>query len=126
MAVASLLLAAGVELPSFQIIPLVASIYNFGALIAYFYVNAAAIALRFKEPGGAGWKMPLNVTVHRRGVPYKVSVIPFLGIAFTAVIWVILVASNPVGRIAGTAWFAIGVAGYLIYQKFKRGRKTDG
>ena len=122
--VACLLLALGVELPTFQIIPLIASVYNFGALIAYFYVNAAAIKLRFKEPVQPGWKMPLNVTVHRGGKPYQVSVIPFIGIAFTAVIWVILVASNPGGRIVGAAWFIIGIAGYLIYQKRKGGTKV--
>ena len=123
--VACLLLAFGVELPNFQILPLIASVYNFGALIAYFYVNAAAITLRFKEPVKEGWKMPLNVTVHRNGKPYQVSVIPFIGIAFTAAIWLILVTTNPGGRIAGVVWFAIGIAGYLIYQRRNRGRKAD-
>jgi len=124
-AVACLLLAFGVELSTFQIIPLIASVYNFGALIAYFYVNAAAIVLRIKEPAHEGWRMPLNFTVHRAGRPYQVSIIPFIGLAFTAVIWLILVASNPGGRVAGTVWFVIGVAGYLIYQKWKRGRTPD-
>ncbi len=124
-AVACLLLAFGVELSTYQIIPLIASVYNFGALIAYFYVNAAAIVLRFKEPTQKGWKMPLNVTVHRAGIPYRVSIIPFIGIAFTALIWLILVATNPDGRVAGAAWFAIGIAGYLIYQKWKGRRKAD-
>lgn len=124
-AVACLLLAAGVELSTFQIIPLIASVYNFGALIAYFYVNAAAIALRFKEPVHEGWKMPLNVTVHRRGRPYQVSLIPFIGLVFTAAIWLILVESNPDGRVAGVAWFAIGIAGYLIYRRWKGGHKAD-
>ena len=124
-AVACLLLAAGVELSTLQIIPLIASVYNFGALIAYFYVNAAAIALRFQEPAHRGWRMPLNFTVHRRGQPYQVSIIPFIGIAFTAAIWVILVANNPEGRVAGTAWFAIGIAGYLIYQRMMSRRKPN-
>jgi basic amino acid/polyamine antiporter, APA family len=125
-AVACLLLALGVELSTFQILPLIASVYNFGALIAYFYVNAAAIVLRFKEPAHEGWKMPLNITVHRGGTPYRVSVIPVIGIVFTAIIWLILVASNPDGRVAGAAWFAIGIAGYLIYQKWKGGRNPVG
>ena len=124
-AVACLLLAAGVELSTFQIIPLIASVYNFGALIAYFYVNAAAIALRFKDPSHQGWRMPLNITVRRHGEAYKVSLIPFVGIAFTAVIWLILVANYPGGRVAGTIWFAIGIAGYLIYRKWKGGAKAD-
>ena len=124
-AVACLLLLVGVELQTYEILPLIASVYNIGALIAYFYVNAAAITLRFKDPPKEGWKMPLNVTVHRGGIPYRVSVIPFIGLVFTAAIWLILVASNPEGRVAGTAWFVIGIAGYLIYQRWKRGRKPD-
>jgi basic amino acid/polyamine antiporter, APA family len=124
-AVACLLLALGVELSNYQILPLIASVYNFGALIAYFYVNAAAIALRFKEPTQAGWKMPLNVTLHRGGKAFQVSIIPFIGIVFTAVIWLILVDSSPGGRIAGALWFVIGIAGYLIYQRWKRGGKSD-
>lgn len=122
-AVACLLLAVGIELPNLKLIPLIASVYNFGALIAYFYVNAAAIALRFKDSGQAGWRMPLNFTVHRGGKPYKVSAIPFIGIAFTAAIWLILVASSPEGRVVGAAWFVVGISGYLIYQKWK-GRRT--
>jgi APA family basic amino acid/polyamine antiporter len=124
--VACLLLAANVELSTFQILPVIASVYNFGALIAYFYVNAAAITLRFKDPERRGWKMPLNLHVKRHGTVYQVSVIPFVGIIFTAAIWLILVAANPEGRIAGAAWFIIGISGYLIYQKWKGGRKPDG
>jgi basic amino acid/polyamine antiporter, APA family len=123
--IACLLLAAGVELTNFQILPLIASVYNFGALIAYFYVNAAAVVLRVKDPSKQGWKMPLNFTLKRGGQSYRVSVIPFVGLVATAAIWLILVSANPVGRNAGVAWFAIGIAGYLIYQKFKKEDKTD-
>jgi basic amino acid/polyamine antiporter, APA family len=126
-AIACLLLAAGVELPNVSLLPLIASIYNFGALVAYMYVNAAAITLRFKDPGREGWKMPLNFTVHRGGKPYQVSIIPFLGLASCFLIWLILVWFNPdpTARYYGTAWFAIGIAGYLMYQRFKGGRKAD-
>ena len=123
--IACLLLAAGVSLPSYNLLPLVASVYNFGALIAYMYVNAAAIVLRFKDPGREGWKMPLNVSIRRAGKAYSVSIIPFIGIVSSALIWSILVGLNPEGRNVGIAWFAIGIAGYLIYQRFKGGHKTD-
>lgn len=124
-AVACLLLLAGVSLPNYSILPLIASVYNFGALIAYIYVNAAAITLRFKDPGRQGWRMPLNITFHRGGKAYPVSIIPFIGIASTVLIWSILVGFNPEGRNFGVAWFAIGIGGYLIYQKYKGGRKAD-
>jgi basic amino acid/polyamine antiporter, APA family len=123
--IACLLLLAGVSLPNYSILPLIASVYNFGALIAYIYVNAAAIVLRFKDPGREGWRMPLNITIHRGGKAYPVSIIPFLGIISTVIIWSILVGFNPDGRNFGAAWFAIGITGFLIYQKYKGGHKPD-
>ncbi len=123
--IACLLLVAGVGLSNYNLLPLIASVYNFGALIAYMYVNAAAIVLRFKDPEREGWKMPLNFSVRRAGQVYRVSVIPIVGLISTVVIWVILVGFNPDGRNFGVAWFAVGIACYLIYQKYKGGRKTD-
>ncbi|MBI3840509.1 MAG: amino acid permease, partial [Thaumarchaeota archaeon] len=123
--IACLLLVAGVGLSNYSLLPLIASVYNFGALIAYMYVNAAAIVLRFKDPEREGWKMPLNITIRRAGQAYRVSIVPVIGLVSTVLIWFILVGVNPDGRNFGAAWFAIGIAGYLIYQKYKGGRKTD-
>ena len=123
--IACLLLVAGVGLANYQLLPLIASVYNFGALIAYMYVNAAAVVLRFKDPERPGWKMPLNFTVRRAGTVYRVSIIPLIGMVSTTVIWLILVAANPDGRNFGALWFVVGIAGYLIYQKRKGGRKPD-
>ena len=125
-AAACILLLAGVELENFQILPLIASVYNFGALIAYMYVNAAAILLRFKDPDREGWRMPLNFTVKRGGKSYQVSVIPMIGIVSTISIWLVLVGLNQLGAEFGVAWFAIGVAGYLIYQKRRGVKRADG
>ena len=123
--IACALLAVNLALPGGMLLDLITSIYNFGALVAYMYVNAAAIALRFKEPSRKGWRMPLNFTVRRRGEPYTVSLVPFVGLASAAIVWVIIVGLHPAGRLVGGAWFVIGIAGYLIYQKYKGGHKTD-
>lgn len=123
--IACLLLVAGAELPNYNLLPLIASVYNFGALIAYMYVNAAAIVLRVKDPERSGWIMPLNFPIGYRGKRYRISVIPFIGLISTVLIWLILVGVNPEGRTLGTAWFVVGIAGYLIYRKYKGGRKTD-
>ncbi len=123
--VACALLALNLALPGGVLIELITSIYNFGALVAYMYVNAAAIALRFKEPKRTGWKMPLNFTITRNGVPHSVSAIPFVGLASAMIVWFIIVGLHPTGRLVGTAWFIVGIAGYLIYQKYKGGHKAD-
>ena len=89
------------------------------------YVNAAAIVLRVKEPERTGWKMPLNLTVKIGRKPYQVSVIPIVGLISSFVVWVLIVGLHPTGRVIGTVWFAIGIAAYLIYQRYG-GRRKDG
>lgn len=121
--IACALLAFNLALPGGLLLDLITSIYNFGALVAYMYVNAAAISLRFKEPNRTGWKMPLNFNVRRKGNTYSVSLVPFFGLASAAIVWVIIVGLHPTGRLVGSAWFVIGIAGYIIYQKYKGGRK---
>ena len=123
--IASLLLAVYIALPGADLLDLITSIYNFGALVAYMYVNAAAIVLRVKEPGRTGWKMPLNLTVRIGDKPYQVSVIPVVGLVSSFVVWVLIVGLHPTGRVVGTVWFAIGIAAYLIYQRYRGGSK-DG
>ena len=123
--IACALLAVNLALPGGELIGLITSIYNFGALVAYMYVNAAAVALRFKDPDRKGWMMPLNFGVTRNGQRYRVSLVPIIGLASAAVVWIVLVGLHPVGRIIGTAWFVVGIAGYLIYQKYGGARKKD-
>jgi APA family basic amino acid/polyamine antiporter len=123
--VAIALLLATSLLSGTDILLLVASLYNFGALVAYMYVNAAAIALRFKEPGRRSWKMPLNFDVPWKGVTYSVSAIPIVGFVSTLTVWILIVGTHPGGRELGIAWFAVGIVGYLIYQrKLKKEREA--
>ncbi len=123
--VACALLAVNLALPGGVLLDLITSIYNFGALVAYMYVNAAAIALRFKEPNRTGWKMPLNFNVRRGGNTYTLSLIPFFGLASAMIVWFIIVGLHPTGRLVGSIWFIVGIAGYLIYQKWKSGGSHD-
>jgi APA family basic amino acid/polyamine antiporter len=123
--VACLLIAFNLALPGISLLDLITSIYNFGALVAYMYVNAAAIALRVKEPERKGWMMPLNLPVSYKGQRYRISIVPLIGLISAAVVWVIIVGLHPTGRLIGTIWFAVGIAGYLIYQKWRGGKKAD-
>ncbi len=115
--IAALILLAYSALPNIDLLDLVASLYNYGALVAYMYVNLAAIVLRIKEPGARAWKMPLNFRLTREGKDYEISVIPVFGFVSSLVVWFIIVGTHPVGRILGTAWFALGLVGYLLYQR---------
>jgi APA family basic amino acid/polyamine antiporter len=123
--VACLLLAFNLALPGISLLNLITSIYNFGALVAYMYVNAAAIALRVKEPGRKGWRMPLNFSIKHGEGQYSISVVPIVGLVSAAIVWFIIVGLHPTGRLVGSLWFAVGIAGYLIYQVVTKGRKTN-
>ncbi len=122
--VAVLLLFAYSALPGIDLLFLVTSLYNFGALIAYMYVNAAAIALRVKDPTKRAWKMPLNFMFPWRGKKFEISIIPVIGFLSSLIVWWIIVGTHPVGRAIGILWFAIGIAGYLIYRKKATGARV--
>jgi APA family basic amino acid/polyamine antiporter len=116
--IACALLLAYSALPGVDLLNLVASLYNFGALIAYMYVNASALALRIKDPGRAKWKMPLNfgIKMKRNGQSYEISVIPIVGFVSSLIVWVIIVGTHPLGRLIGALWFLAGIIGFLIYR----------
>jgi len=114
--IASLILLVYSLLPSSDLLDLVASLYNYGALVAYMYVNLAAIVLRIREPSEREWKMPLNFRLRRNGKAYEISIVPIMGFVSSLVVWFIIVGTHPVGRILGTVWFAVGLVGYLLYQ----------
>jgi APA family basic amino acid/polyamine antiporter len=118
--VACLILVSNLALPGDLLLQLVTSLYNFGALIAYMYVNLAAIVLRIKEPVRKGWIMPLNFNLVYKGKLYKVSVIPFIGFISSAVVWFFIVGLHETGRLIGTIWFIFGICLYLAYQYYRR------
>lgn len=123
--IASLILILNIALTGPELLNLIASLYNFGALVAYMYVNAAAIMLRFKEPARKSWKMPLNIHVRTKSGIYDVSLIPFIGFISSVVVWMIIVGTHPLGRIVGSIWFAIGILAYLIHKRMG-GRGNEG
>lgn len=116
--IAASILLFNIFLPGDELLDLVASLYNFGALIAYLYVNLSAVALRFKETEKAdSYKTPLNFGVNYHGRTVRVSLVSIIGVVSCAAMWVILVWTHPLGRVVGFAWFAVGVVMYFLYRR---------
>lgn len=119
-AIAAAVLLVNSFLPGEVLLNLVASLYNFGALISYIYVNLSGVALRFKEDNGsASYKAPLNLSIPYKGKLVKVSLISVIGLASCATMWFILIASHPLGRVVGFAWFIVGAIMYVALRKGK-------
>jgi len=90
------------------------ALYAFGSLLAFMLAHASILNLRAKKPellrpfkiGGnikiKGWEMPITT---------------ILGLAATAIIWVIIMITQPYSRWFGIAWMALGLIIYWVYRR---------
>ena len=98
-----------------------ANMYAFGAVTGYILVLISLIRLRFADPySPRPYRVPLNMKVNLRGKVVDVPIMAFLGLAGSIFIWVLVVATHRIGRIAGPAWLVLGYIGYFAF------RKADG
>ncbi|MBI2937041.1 MAG: amino acid permease [Thaumarchaeota archaeon] len=112
-----------ISLPGVDLLGLIASLYNFGALVAYMYVNLSLIELRVKDPRPRAWKSPLNLNIPYKGRKYEVPMTGVIGFLSCLVVWLLIVGTHPVGRVIGTLWFTVG---FIIYLILRRRAKMSG
>jgi len=115
--VAVTLILVNILLSSAYLLNLIASIYNFGALVAYMYVNLSAVKLRLENGSDGGYKAPLNVPIKYKGKRVAISLIPVIGFVSCGIIWLILILLHSLGRELGIIWFAIGLVMFLFYRR---------
>jgi APA family basic amino acid/polyamine antiporter len=85
--------------------------------LAYTLAHAAIIALRIKEPDlQRPFKIPLNIKI--KG--FEIPLTAVLGGLATAITWLIVVYTHPIGRIVGFAWIAVGLVIYFLYRRYKK------
>jgi basic amino acid/polyamine antiporter, APA family len=100
-------------------VEILADLYAFGAVLAYTLAHASIIALRIKEPQlPRPFKIPLNIKIRGKEIPLTAV----LGGLVTAVTWVIVVYTHPIGRIVGFSWLALGLIIYALYRRHKAGQ----
>lgn len=94
-----------------------ADLYNFGAMLAFFFAHLSLIVLRIKKPDlKRPFKIPLNI-------PFLGSKIPIsavIGCLATICVWVLVVFTKPEGRFLGGSWMLIGIVMYFLYRRKKR------
>lgn len=95
----------------------VADLYNFGALLSYFLVNASLIVLRQTDKDThRSWEVPLNFKIGRHGRSYRIPVSGVVGMGACLSIWTLVMIFHPMGRVLGVAWITFGVLAYVIYR----------
>lgn len=100
-----------------EVLQAVAQLYNFGALIAYMYVNLSLIVLRVKDPTPRAWKLPGAFHLSRAGRNYEIPFVPIIGFISCFAVWLIVVGFHSLGRDLGVLWFGIGIVFFITYRK---------
>jgi len=99
-----------------------ANMYAFGAATAYMLVFVSLLVLRFTDPWTPRpFKVPLNIRL--RGKDGEVRLLPIVGVlGFLGIssIFLLVVLTHTIGRIAGPAWIVMGLLIYFWYRRYRK------
>ncbi len=97
------------------------NMYAFGAVTGYILVLISLIRLRMTDPyTPRPYKVPGNFKITHNGETVDIPVMAFVGLAGNIFIWVLVVLTHSIGRIAGPLWLILG---WSIYFYFRRREK---
>jgi len=102
-----------------RVLDTLANLYAFGATFGYMLVFTSLIRLRFSDPyTPRPYKVPLNIRWKRKeGGIVEVPILGFLGFIGVSSIFLTVLITHEIGRIAGPAWLVICVIYYAIFRK---------
>jgi len=99
-------------------IPLLASLYNFGASLSYIILLLSLIILRNKEPHVyRPWKNRPILRLRRNGRIYEIPLPSLIGLLLISAIFSLFLLLHDLGRILGITWMVIGV---IVFSVFRR------
>jgi basic amino acid/polyamine antiporter, APA family len=97
----------------------VGALYAFGSLLAFMFSHSAIISLRIREPDTP---RPFYLHGNIRIKKYSIPLTAVLGLVLTAVVWIVILITQPYSRWVGIAWMALGLLIYFIYKKKSSGK----
>ncbi len=99
-------------------IPLLASLYNFGASFSYLLLMISLIMLRSSDREVyRPWKIPFSLKLKVKNEVIDIPIIGLLGLIGIGAIWVLVVLLHPAGRFFGFLWVIIGLSFYAVFRK---------
>lgn len=103
-------------------IPLLASLYNFGASLSYMLLMISLILLRSRDREVyRPWKVPFSIKLRNRGeYVLEIPVLGLIGLVGTTAIWGLVILLHPAGRLFGFIWMAAGIALYVAFRKLSK------
>jgi APA family basic amino acid/polyamine antiporter len=114
-ALALLILVPGMFQPGF--LTALGALYTFGSLLSFAIAHVSIMALRIKQPQlHRPFRKGPNFKVRGKEIP----VTALLGFLATALIWGVIVVTQPYSRWVGLVWMGVGLIFYLVYRKVGR------
>jgi APA family basic amino acid/polyamine antiporter len=101
-----------------RVLDTLANLYAFGATFGYMLVFISLIRLRFVDPyTPRPYKVPLNIKWKRQdGSVVEVPVLGFLGFLGVSSIFLTVIITHEIGRIAGPVWLLLCLLYYVIFR----------
>jgi len=97
-----------------------AEMYAFSAAVNYLLVFVALLRLRFKDPDTPRtFRVPWNVPIRRPDQTYEIPLVGVIGLLFLVAVLVMVVLTNPIGRVGGPVWLVLGVIFYYFYRRHR-------
>src|SRR6202142_4370065 len=90
-----------------------ANLYAFGVIWSFVLNGIAVLVLRYKQPGGREFRVPLNLQVWGREIPVGVSLITLVLLCIA----VVNLFTKPAATIAGIAFSGLLFAGFQISER---------
>jgi len=95
----------------------IGALYAFGSLLAFMFAHASILTLRARRPDlPRPFKLGWNLRIKGRELPISA----IIGLATTAIIWIIILITQPRSSWIGIIWMAVGFIIYFIYRRKER------
>ena len=95
----------------------IGALYAFGSLLSFMFAHASILTLIAKRPDlPRPFKLRWNLRIKGRELPLSA----IMGLVATAIIWIIILITQPYSSWIGIIWMAIGFIIYFIYRRKKR------
>jgi len=105
-----------------SVLDTLANMYAFGATFGYMLVFVSLIRLRFLDPyTPRPYKVPLNIPWKRKdGRIVHIPILAILGFLGVSSIFVTVIVTHEIGRIAGPAWILLCLV-YYAWHRYRNG-----
>jgi APA family basic amino acid/polyamine antiporter len=94
------------------------NLYAFGATLGYTVVLISLVRLRFSDPyTPRPYQMPLNIPLQRNGTRVNFPVLGVVGLMSIATVFLVVLYTHSIARIAGPLWVLLCFAYYAWYRR---------